>query len=782
MSSDGQDAAAALRTAEASPASEPEKPSPSAGLFGRFRRGGKGGGKRPSRKAWWRGAFSLDRVLGLLLLIMFMVLYVTDPYPVELLRVKTFDVYQKVKPREVTHRPVTIIDLDEESLAEVGQWPWPRNIVGQMVQNLMQMGAVLVAFDVVFPEPDRMNPEDIAESVYGLDDETKEKLRSLPSNDEFFAKVVKGSRVVLGQAGYWEALESQSEPPVKRTVALKGPKPQRYLPTFQALVRNVRVFEKEATGHGIFSLVPEPDGIVRRVPSLFVFNEDLYPSLSVEMLRVATGRSNILVETNAAGVNAIGIARGLKIPTDRNGRVWPYFSKSDKEKYVPARDVLAGTADPAKIKGKLTILGTSAVGLLDIRATPVDRVIPGVEVHAQLIEAAVTGAYLARPNFIDAAELTFLMVGGLLMIWLVPRIGAKWTMLLFFLSAGGAGATSWYLFAEQRIMFDAVYAILCILLLYTFLTYMNYAKEEAAKRQVRTAFGHYLAPAMVEKLAEEPDQLKLGGETRNMTMLFCDVRGFTTISEQFDAEGLTRLINKLLTPLTKVILDRHGTVDKYMGDCIMAFWNAPLDDENHARHACISALVMNAEMEPLNQRIEAEAEAEGRKHIPLKIGIGVNSGDVVVGNMGSDQRFDYSVLGDNVNLASRLEGQCKTYAVDLVVGENTYVQCTDLAALELDLIKVKGKTEAVRIYTVVGDEQVAQGNAFKALKSAHEEMLAAYRAMDWDGAMKSLEACRGLVNDFNLSGFYDVCAERIAEYKIDPPSTPWDGVYVATSK
>jgi adenylate cyclase len=287
---------------------------------------------------------------------------------------------------------------------------------------------------------------------------------------------------------------------------------------------------------------------------------------------------------------------------------------------------------------------------------------------------------------------------------------------------------------------------------------------------------------MVEKLAEDPSQLALGGETRDMTMLFCDVRGFTTISEQFDAEGLTQLINKLLTPLTDLIMKRQGTVDKYMGDCIMAFWNAPLEDPEHARNACLAALAMNEEMGPLNDRLEAEAIADGRKHIPLKIGTGVNSGEVVVGNMGSEQRFDYSILGDQVNLASRLEGQCKTYAVDIVIGENTLARAPSLATLELDLIKVKGKTEAVRIHTLLGDENVRESNSFIVLNGIHDEMLEAYRGQRWDEAQDKLTGCREITNGFNLNSFYDIYAERMTEYKADPPGDGWDGVYVATSK
>jgi len=753
-------------------------------------------GRQTERGRRWRWRlrriFGTDRLIGLGLLAAFLALFASDPYPVQFVRVKTFDLYQSLSPRPVPPprgKPVTIIDLDENSLSEVGQWPWPRTVIAQLVHNLTRMGAVLVAFDVVFPEADRMNPADVAEAIPGLDQETREKLRALPGNDAILAEVIRQGRVVLGQAGFWEEREGDAVPPVYKSIAFKGPKPLGFVPNFQSLVRNLPVLENAAVGHGIFSLAPEPDGIVRRIPTVFSYRGEVYPSLPIEMLRVAFQRPTLLVETNAAGVVAVGVApksvfppNGLQIATDRQGRVWPYFSKQDRTKYVSARDVLAGTVDPSLVRGKLTIVGTSAVGLLDLRSTPTEEVMPGVEVHAQLIEALLTGHVLSRPNDINGAEMALILVGGLLIIWLVPAVGARWTLLLFVVTGGAALGVSWYLFTEHRMLFEGGFAVASMLVLYVLLTYTGYAREEAQKRQVRHAFAHYLAPAMVEKLAENPAQLSLGGETRDMTMLFCDVRGFTSISEQFDAEGLTRLINKLLTPLTEVILRRHGTVDKYMGDCIMAFWNAPLDDAEHARHACLAALAMNAEMIPLNQRLEAEARAEGRVHLPLKIGIGINSGEVVVGNMGSEQRFDYSVLGDQVNLASRLEGQCKTYAVDIIIGENTRARAPDLAALELDLIRVKGKTAAVRIFTLLGDESVRESDSFRALSVRHAEMLAAYRGQRWAEAREGVAACRRLGGGHDLGGVYDLYEARIEAYAANPPGADWDGVFTALSK
>lgn len=727
----------------------------------------------------------MTRLTGLLLLIGLLTIQIWDPYPVQFMRNKTFDMYQRAEPREVKSRPVTIVDLDEESLATVGQWPWPRSIIGDMVANLFRMGAGVVAFDMAFPEPDRLSPSMIADNVAGLDPALEEQLRGLPSNDEYFANIIRQTRVILGQAGFDREIEDQvHRPPVKKSIGFRGEKPNPFVPSLPSLVRNVPVLEEAAAGHGFFSLFPENDGIVRRVPTLFQFEGDIYTGLAIEMLRVATGRKTILATTDTKGVQSVAIAKGLILPTDEKGRVWPHFSKHDKAKYVSARDVLSGVVDPAMIKGKLILVGTSAVGLLDIRATPVEGTLPGVEVHANVIESVVDQAFLKRPNNMNGGEFLLTLGVGLILIILVPMIGAKWTLILFALIAGGAGASSWYLFSEKKLLFDAGFAMVATLGIYMQLTYMGYAAEEAQKKQVRSAFSHYMSPALVERLAEDPSGLKLGGENRPMTLLFCDVRGFTSISELFDAEGLTKLINKFLTPLTNVILNRQGTIDKYMGDCIMAFWNAPLDVNNHEREGCLSALAMIDSLVEVNERLEKEAEEEGRPHIPLKIGIGLNTGVCCVGNMGSDQRFDYSVLGDPVNLASRLEGQSKAYGVTIVIGESTYKNVQDLACIELDLIQVKGKTEAVRIYSVLGDDSVAQKTEFIAYAEHHANLLATYRNQEWAKVREMIKTANEMIDGLKMEhhGLYTLYEERMQEYEANPPAADWDGVFIATSK
>ncbi len=528
--------------------------------------------------------------------------------------------------------------------------------------------------------------------------------------------------------------------------------------------------------------MPEPDGIVRRVPAFFKNGKRLYPTLSVEIMRVAAGRSGVVTKGGPAGIIDVAINKQIKVPTDRIGRMWPYFTKMDKKKYVSAKDVLAGTVDPKAIRGKLAIVGTSAIGLFDIKTIPRERFIPGVEVHAQLIESVLTKSFLSRPGFADAAEMAIAIVGGILIIIFVPWIGAKWTLLMFLAIAGGAGATSWYLFVEQQVILDAAFAIMAILLLYVTLTYTSYAAEEAQRRQTRDAFSKYLSPAMVEQVVEDPSLLSLGGTKRDMTLLFCDVRGFTSISELFDAEGLTVLINKLLTPLTDIILARQGTVDKYMGDCIMAFWNAPMDDEKHAEDGCRSALEMVAAMAPLNERLEQEAKEEGRKHLDLKVGLGLNSGEAVVGNMGTAQRMDYSVLGDTVNTAARLEGQSKTYGVDIVIGPNTHEQVPEFATLRLDNIQVKGKTVGLLVYALMGDEELAKDPEFIKIKEIDEAMLNAYTSQQWEEAKSLLVELRTKGERFRLDVLCDLYESRIKAYEAEPPGDDWDGIFIATTK
>lgn len=735
-----------------------------------------------------------------------------EPELIGNLRARAFDSYQRYAPRPIRDdvRPVAIIDIDEKSLATVGQWPWSRIKVAELIDKLGQAGVAAIGLDIIFGEPDRLSPPLIARDMLQIDPALAERLAALPSNDTVMASVMQKHNVVVARANSNESTATARHLATVPSVAVRGVDANAWLFALPNadVVGNVPELEEAARGHGIINPSPDPDGVIRQVPTLLSLpGMRPMPALALEMLRTALGGSGYLVRGDAESNGALGIQdvvitglkvpnlRNLIIPTDRFGRVTVHYTAPGAGRYISAADVLDGTAGPAQLAGKLVLVGTSAVGLRDIRLTPISANLPGVEVHANMLETILEATLFKDPN--DTAnkmlhrplnaflyEVLGLLIAGLVLVAVVQK--APWFISLPFtlLLLGGWVGVSLQQYLQQRVLVDATYAVIILSGLYLILTFSNYIRESLEKRQVRHAFGQYLSPALVEQLAQNPDQLKLGGETKVMTFLFCDVRGFTAISELFkgNPQGLTVLMNRLLTPLTDVILSRQGTIDKYMGDCIMAFWNAPLDDADHPAHACQAALRMFGALTILNAARKAEAEAAGSKYLPLNIGIGVNTGECVVGNMGSQQRFDYSVLGDPVNLASRLEGQSKNYGVGVVIGEDTAAIVGDrFALLELDLIAVKGKKEAVRIFTVLGEADRLNEPTFKAWAATHAAMLAAYRTQRWDEAEQAIADCRRY-SAGEIDGLYDLYDERLAEFRANPPGADWDGVFRATSK
>lgn len=723
------------------------------------------------------------RFFTLVILAILVGVRIADPQPVESLRHRAFDMMQQWYPRAESEIATVIIDIDEKSLAEVGQWPWSRATLGKLVERLTSADAKVIAFDVLFAEPDRLSPDSIVTVYPELPDAAVSALRLLPSNDDLMAQSMAGARVVLGEAAdSLRADTTRPRPASSARFAFLGPPPDRFLLSFPSAVRNLSVLEKAASGHGIFSVAPETDNIVRRVPMLYNIDGRVRPGFALEALRVATGDTTVMVSTDAAGVRYVATG-GVRVDTDANGLVGVYFAPSNRERYVSASDVLSGAVPRAHLAGKFALVGTSAAGLRDLRATPLAQSVPGIEVHAQVIDTVLAGGGLLRPNYALAVELTILVLVSALFIIFLPLLGPTKTFALGCCLLAALVVFSWYAFVGERFLVDYSYSAIGAGTIFIFLAGFNYFSGELEKRRIRSAFSHYLSPDLVAKLAADPAALKLGGETRNMTFLFCDVRGFTTISEQFKSnpQGLTQLINRFLTPLTDLIMGRRGTIDKYMGDCIMAFWNAPLDVDRHPAEAAGAALAMIDEIRKLNLDLEAEAAAEGRPCYPINIGIGLNTGEVVVGNMGSAQRFDYSVLGDAVNLASRLEGQSKTYGVSIVIGETTYEECKDdFATIELDMIAVKGKSEAVRIYALLGDHNLKENPEFAEYQRRHRDFLGAYRAQDWDHAEAILQTLSHMRPE--MAGNHDLYSERIKEYRALPPGNDWDGVYYATSK
>ncbi len=728
------------------------------------------------------------RVFGIVLLVALVGLRIWDPAPLQLLRLKTFDLYQVAKPREPKARPVIIVDIDEASLNTLGQWPWPRTVVAKLIKKIAQGGAAAIGLDIVFAEPDRTSPPLLAETLSDLSATARSELRSAPDHDEIFADILKRTRTVVGQSAYNpRAGDTRKSLTPKASFATLGDDPDPYLIAYPGLLSNIPILEEAALGRGMFTVLPDPDGLVRRVPVVMKAGGEKIPSLNADVLRVATGQTTYVIKTGEAGVQSVILA-GIQIPTDANAQLWIYFSPHDPARYVSAADVVNGKVPPETFKGKLVLIGTSATGLFDVKATPVEPVMPGVELHAQALENILEGTSLKRPGYTVGAELCLAVAVGLIFIVLVPILGALPVAALGSAIAAAVLGLAWYLFTQERILLDVAYPLIGGLAVFLTMLFVNYFREEAQRRQIRSAFSQYISPDLVEQLAQEPDRLVLGGETRDLTILFSDVRGFTSISESYkdNPQGLTSLLNRLLTPLSHAVLEHGGTIDKYMGDAIMAFWNAPLDNMSHATGACAAALKMMQSLEKVNAEREVEAQEIGKPYTPLRIGIGINTGECVVGNMGSDMRFDYSVLGDAVNLASRLEGQSENFGVPIILGSATaYLVKDHFAVLELDALRVKGKKEPEVVYTLLGKKGDVPAELFDKLHARMQEMLGAYRTRKWADSAKALSALRKLKLEslgVDLSALFDLYAERIKEFRKNPPPKSWDGVFTLQTK
>jgi len=724
---------------------------------------------------------ALGRVAALALMMGFLALRVWDPAPLENFRLRTFDFYQAMAPRIDAARPVVIVDIDEASLRRIGQWPWARTRLAELILQLQRGRAVALGMDVIFSEPDRLSPGAIADAVQEIDEGTRERLRRLPSNDEVLAGSFAALRTVVAQSGQNDPTIAPVDD-IATAVAIAGPDPSRFLVNFPGLLSNVPVIEKAAAGRGLFTLRPDQDGIIRQVPVVMVAAGKIRLSLTLELLRVATQSDTLLIRADNAGMRDF-VVGGVKVPTDANGRIWLHFSPHDPRRFVSAADVLEGKVSERELAGKLVLIGTSAIGLLDNKTTPLDAAMPGVEVHAQLLENILGGTQLKRPSYLIGAEIVLALAIALLIITLVPWFGARSVLIIGFLIAVFLALGSLYLFRTRGILMDVVYPLISSFGVFWTLVFVNYFNEQTQRRQIRSAFAQYLSPALVERLAQHPEQLKLGGEAKELTILFSDVRNFTSLAETYKSnpQGLTQLVNRLLTPLSNIVVENSGTIDKYMGDNVMAFWNAPLDDADHAGNACRAACGMLAAVTRLNGELNKAAEESGSPFIPIAVGVGINTGECVVGNMGSDIRFDYTVLGDSVNLASRLEGQTKFYGAPIIIGERTNRLVEErFYTIPIDIVRVKGKSAPERIYALLSP--IGEGFRDDGLKARFGELLAAYRKREWGTVSRLLQASQAELAKFGLPAIADVYSQRVRDFELSPPPENWDGVYDATSK
>tara|TARA_B100001027_G_scaffold108471_1_gene74723 strand:+ start:1963 stop:4143 length:2181 start_codon:yes stop_codon:yes gene_type:complete len=704
---------------------------------------------------------------------------VIDPFNLfNNLKNSAFDIFQNISPREsISAESVLILDIDEESLSKLGQWPWPRTILSDLVDKTY-LSAVL-GFDVVFAENDRTGSSEL-KKLYKNEESLLKILDQVPNSDNLFSNSIANHGTVVLGAIPSNTLENSFKP--KFGLIEQGDDPRKFLTEFSGIQTNLKLLDEAAKGIGSMS-IGNNDSVIRKLPLFENINGSLVPSLSLEMLRVAIGASTFQIKSsNASGENAFGEETGINnvklgnliIPTNDDGSVWIHYSDNPIKK-MPIWEVFSAKYQKEYFEGKILIVGASAPGLFDLRSTPLENNVPGVQIIANLTDQILAGQFLKRPDWMFGLEVITGLLLALLITFFIQFLGPTGGLMIFLGGNSLSVIGSYYIFNIYNYLIDPISPLVICLLAYLVVTFFNFLFTELERSKVRNAFSQYMSPVMVEKLAKSSESLKLGGERKEMTFLFSDIRGFTSISEKYkdDPEALTDLINNLLTVLSNEILTTQGTIDKYMGDCIMAFWNAPSEDEEHREKSIEAAFAMSKALNVLNE------EREKLKEEKLSIGIGINTGDCIVGNMGSDKRFDYTVLGDSVNLASRLEGQSANYGMQIILGEETTkgVSQEKYTFFELDLIAVKGKSEPVSIFTVFDNKEILKDSNFL---EDHNEFLKNYRSQNWEQARNHINKYRFSRPEFTL--YYSLFFERIDELSKEILPEDWSGVFVAKAK
>ncbi len=696
-------------------------------------------------------------------------------------------------PQSVDER-VVILDIDEKSLGELGRWPWGRDRVSQLVRKLFdQYGIALLGFDVVFAEPDdssglkaleglaKSELKDVAQYQSAL-----QGLRPQLDHDGRFAETLKGRPVILGYylSGRSDSVSSGAIPsPVLPEGSFTG----RNIPftVWFSYGGNLEAFQKAALSGGHFNPLVDFDGISRRVPLLAEYKGAYYEALSLAMVRALIGEPKVVPwfpeenwfsSKSYQGMEAIDLptARGtLRIPVDENvAALIPYRGHQGSFRYYSISDIMADRVKPGELKGKIALVGTTAPGLLDLRATPVGEAYPGVEIHANLITGMLDGAIKQKPPYVLGAEAVLLLLSGLVMVLLLPLLPPLRATLVSLLVLLFVVTVNLFFWHFGNLVLPLATGVLLVLALFALNMSYGYFVESRTKRQFTDLFGQYVPPELVEEMSRNPESYSMEGRKEELTVLFSDVRGFTTISEGLTPDELTRLMNEYLSAMTEVIRKNRGTLDKYIGDAIMAFWGAPVADPQHARHAVLTGMAMQQALPAVNKTFAAKGWPE------IRIGVGVNTGDMTVGDMGSVVRKAYTVMGDAVNLGSRLEGITKQYGVGILVGEGTRKAVRDIVFREVDRVQVKGKEEPIAIYEPIGPEGEVD-------KPMHEELklwnqaLRHYRAQEWDQAEVALLNLSRMAPERALYGKY---MERVAHLRKEPPEAGWNGVWKFETK
>lgn len=701
---------------------------------------------------------------------------------------------QLTMPRTVDSR-IVILDIDEKSLAEKerggeGRWPWSRDRLALLLDRLFDKYQVaIVGFDVLFAERDESSGvrvlERLGEKELKNVPQFQEALRQIKPEleyDNMFAQRMKGRAVVLG---YSFSKEEPGAAPKKGLLPMPAfpagafaGRPMNF-DAYNGYTANLAELQSHAAGAGHINPYVDMDGIIRRVPMLAEYAGAYYEPLSLAMVRVLFGVPPVKplfadegLSGNYAGLEWLQVG-SLKIPVDDTvSALVPYRGRQGSFNYYSIVDVLNERIDIAELQGKIVLIGTTAPGLKDQRSTPVDPVYPGVEIHANLIAGMLDENIKQRPPYVVGAEFMLLLLSGVAMALLLPFLSPFKSMLVTLLVMVVVIATNLMVFHLGNLVLPLASGMVMILMLFTFNMAYGFFVEARGKRQITGLFGQYVPPELVDEMARNPESFSMEGESREMTVLFTDVRGFTTISEGLDPKALSALMNEFLTPLTEVIYRHRGTIDKYMGDCIMAFWGAPLADPAHAKNAILAAIEMQQVLRGLQPHFRSKNWPE------IKIGVGLNTGRMSVGNMGSRIRLAYTVMGDAVNLASRLEGITKEYGADIIVGEGTRNAVPDVVFQELDRVRVKGKDQAVAIFQPLGlSGQLEAGRTEEA--RLFQQALELYRNQDWDMAELRLAELLNVSPDSKL---YRIYLERVAFLRANPPGPGWDGAFTFETK
>jgi adenylate cyclase len=684
---------------------------------------------------------------------------------------------------------IVILDIDEKSLQEVARWPWPRDVMARLVSKLFEQHQIaIIAFDVVFAE------SDYSSGIKRLDELSAGEFRQVPGfteayarlrpkldNDGLFAGAIKGRPVVLGY--YFNSDKGARKiAAIPEPVLPKGTFTGRNIAftTWAGYGGNIAQIQAGAASAGHINSLPDFDGVVRRVPMLAEYDGAYYEALSLAVIRTLLGFPKVelgyadqgAAQKGYAGLEWLKVGP-LTIPVDETASALvPYRGSKSSFRYISLADVLGDRVAPGSLKGKIALVGATAPGLLDLRATPVDSVYPGVEVHANLIAGMLDRTIKQKPSYMLGAEVLLLLVGGVALAFLMPMLSPLFAMLASLVGMALIIGLNYAVWTEGGMVLPLASSLLMTVGLFTTNMAYGYFVESRSKRQFTELFGQYVPPELVDKMAQDPEKYSMEGRSEQLTVLFSDIVGFTTISESLSPKDLSAFINEYLTSMSLVIREHRGTLDKYIGDAIMAFWGAPVADPEHARQGVLAALAMQARLLEINELVRS------RGWPPIRIGIGVNSGMMSVGDMGSKVRRAYTVMGDAVNLGSRLEALTRVYGVGVIVGQATRDLVTDGVFRELDKVKVKGKDEPVAIFEAVGVGGFVSEALQEEIKLWHK-FLKQYRAQDWDQSEVTLLNLSRMKPDHKL---YQEFSERIVHMRASPPGTDWDGVTAFKTK